>query len=140
MGCHRPWTKMHNKKKKLEERKWLNETYGGAKIGDIKYHTIPLMEYQPNHVILHVGTNEVRTKITHIINVGNTLKDDNNDVTISGLIYRENIVENAKIDDLNSTLKILCYESNFPFLDNSNIPPRVLRDGVRLNKTGNDVF
>ena len=53
--------------KKLAERvgnqKVFVKTYGGAKIGDIKYHAIPPMEYQPNQVILHVGTNEVRTKI-----------------------------------------------------------------------------
>ena len=67
----------------------------------------------------------------------NTLKDDNNDVTISGLIYRKHIVENAKFDDINSTLKI---ESNFLFVDNSNIPPRFLRDGVNINKIGDDEF
>ena len=70
--------------KKLAERvknqKVFVKTYGGAKIGDMKYHAIPSMEYQPNHVILHVGTNEVRTKITaediasHIINVGKHTK------------------------------------------------------------------
>lgn len=138
------------KGKKLAERvnnqKVYVKTYGGAKVGDMKYHAIPSMEYQPNHVILHVGTNEVRTRITaediasHIIDIGNTLKDDNNDVTISGLVYRKNTDDNTKIDDINNNLKILCRERNFLFLDNSNIPPRFLRDGVHLNKAGNDVF
>ena len=65
---------------------------------------------------------------------------NNNDVTVSGLIYRKNVNENMKIDDINNILKVLCRERNYFFIDNSNIPPRFLRDGVHLNKAGNDLF
>ena len=49
---------------RVKNQKVYGKTYVGAKISDIKYHAIPSMEYQPNHVILHIGTNEIRMKKT----------------------------------------------------------------------------
>ena len=76
----------------------------------------------------------------NIISVCNTLKNNNNDVTVSGLIYRKNVNENIKIDDICNKLQVLCHERNHRFVDNSDIPPRLLRDRIHLNKAGNDFF
>ena len=76
------------------------------------------MEYHPNHVILHVGTNEASTRKTaediakNIISVCNGLKNNDNEITVSGLIYRKNVHENVKIDEINDNLQILCHERN----------------------------
>ena len=37
------------------------KSYGGAKVGDTNHHAIPNMEYNPRHVIVHLGTNEIGT-------------------------------------------------------------------------------
>ena len=122
------------------------KSYGGAKVNDMKYHTVPSMEYNPSHVILHVGTNEIGTKKTarkiaqDIIDVCDLMKTQENAISVSGLLYRRNENENTKVDEVNDFLRSLCEENGYYFLDNSNIPPRFLRDFVHVAKPGNDVL
>ena len=48
------------------------------------------MECKPNHIIMHVGTNEINTQrspetiAAHIIKVCDGLKNSENDVSVSG--------------------------------------------------------
>ena len=47
---------------KLSRRKVFVRPHGGYKIGDIEYHVIPETDHRdhpPNHIIVHVGTNEI---------------------------------------------------------------------------------
>ena len=58
---------IRNLRGKHEDGKLLKQmvyvkSYGGAKIGDLRYHAVPNMEYIPHHNIVHIGTNEIRTK------------------------------------------------------------------------------
>ena len=47
---------------KLDKQKIYVKPHGGAKVGDLKHHAIPYLDYEPDHVIIHAGTNEIRTK------------------------------------------------------------------------------
>ena len=103
------------------------KTYGGAKPGDIKYLAIPSLKYHPNHVIIHVGSNDIKTRknadtiANSIIKVCDGIKIPENDVIVSGVIYRRNEEQNIKVDQVNKILQQLCRERNYYFLDNSNI-------------------
>ena len=103
------------------------------------------MEYNPNHVIVHVGTNEIRTKKTaekiaiDIIKLWENLKNKDNTISVSGLGYRFENVNNEKIDEVNKKLKLLC---NLHFISHGDIPPtsKYLADGLHLTKQGNIIF
>ena len=123
------------------------KTYGGAKVGDMKYHAIPSMKYHPNHIIFHMGTNEIRTNQTaeqiakKIIKVCDSVQTTENAISVSGLIYRNNDRENSKVDEINHCLLGLCSERGYYFLDNSNISRDKLNwDGLHLNKAGDAIF
>ena len=123
------------------------KTYGGAKVGDMKYHAIPSMKYHPNHIIFHMGTNEIRTNQTaeqiakKIIKVCDSVQTTENAISVSGLIYRNNDHENSKVDEINHCLLGLCSERGYYFLDNSNISRDKLNwDGLHLNKAGDAIF
>ena len=131
---------------KLYKQKVYVKPHGGAKIGDIKHHAIPPMGYKPNHIIVHVGTNEIRTKKTakgianDVMKVCKTLKKEDNSVSVSGIIYRKGVDDNVKVDETNNLLESLCRDNDFTFINNSNIPPRLLMDGLHLSKAGNDIL
>ena len=71
------------------------------------------LNYKPNHVVINVRTNEINTRKTsaeianNIIRECGGIKIEENDVTISSLVYRKYNKDNIKIDDINKTLKIL---------------------------------
>ena len=63
---------------------------------------------------MHVRTNEIKTQpspetiAAHIIKVCDGLKNSENDVSVSGLVYRKYNDENRKVDEINKILKPLC--------------------------------
>ena len=65
------------------------KSYGRAKIGDLRCHAMPNMEYNPHHIIVHIGTNEICTKkpaekiAEDIICLCDHLKNKGNSVNIS---------------------------------------------------------
>ena len=132
----------------LENQRVFVKSYGGMKVGDTKYHAFPNMKYNPNHIIVHVGTNEIRTRKTatkianDIMKVCMGLKSDDNDVSVSGLVLRGDEEENEKVKEVNCILKRLCREHNYYFIDHSNIPPtrKFLVEGLHLEKAGNNIF
>ena len=101
---------------KLTNQKVFVRPHGGCKVGDIKYHVIPeteLRDNPPNHIIVHVGTNEIGTRknaeniANDIMDVCVKLKNDDNSVSVSGIIYRGDTDENFKVDIVNKCLKLL---------------------------------
>ena len=138
------------KRKKLANQLHSQKVYvkhhGGAKIGDIKYYAIPTMKHLPNHIIVHVGTNEIRTNksandiANSIVKLCIGLKTRDNAVSVSGIIYRGNVDENMKVEEVNELLKLYCKKEELGFIGNSNIPPRLLIDGLHLKNSGNEIL
>ena len=67
-------------------------------------------------------------------------KNDRNSVSVSGIIYRGDADENVKVKKVNECLKMLCSQHELHFIDNSNIKPRLLADGLHLDNVGNDIL
>ena len=106
----------------------------------------PALRETPNHVILHVGTNDVTTKqdpqqiAESIINLAVKIKR-NCDVSISSITAR-NDKYLRKATDINKNLKDRCREKNFNFINHGNaITVRHLNASkLHLNKRGTQVL
>ena len=101
------------------------------------------MAHNPSMVILHGGSNNLRLNSTpekiaaEIISLAHELKNEYNDVMISGITSRKDKY-NDKAKLVNTKLKTLCDENLFEFIDNSNINAKqhLSYDGLHLNING----
>ena len=63
------------------------------------------------------------------------------DVTISSVLIKKNLILGKFIRDLNIVLENMCTRRNFRFINNDNIFSNLVSDdGVHLTKSGSDVF
>ena len=119
------------------------KSFPGATIDQMKHYVKPSLEYNPDVVIIHCGTNNLKTdqpadKIAEsIIKLANGIKTEENDVLISSLTIR-NDKHKSKGLAVNAKLKHLCDENLYEFINNSNISVKqhVSSDGLHLNLKG----
>ena len=120
-------------------------TFAGAKINCMRDYVKPInREMNPNHLIIHVGTNNLNSEATSsqiaksIIELAVTLKKSENQVTISGIIPRNDNLNN-KGQDVNLRLERMCLERNIPFITHSDtIRPdsHINNSKIHLNSYG----
>ena len=96
-----------------------------AKTSCMKDYIKPtLLELDPEHVILHVGTNNLNSplppkEIAHgIIDLAKSMKTDNRNITISTIIPRGDKLNN-KANEVNNFLMKLRRDCNIPFIDHA---------------------
>lgn len=140
-----PWLmqkKMNNKADKI-----YSHAFSGAKIDQMHHFANAFMPLDPNLVILHVGTNNLRESTSaenianDIVKLASSLKNDNNDIMVSSIIDRkDNVREKAR--QVNNFLKIKCDELNLPYIKHDNITSdtHLKPKGVHLNKTGTSLL
>ena len=102
----------------------------------------------PDHIILHAGTNDLRTENTAsqiakaTIDLATSLKNDDNTVTVSGIVPRLGDLDN-KANEVNRRLVLMCKERNISFLshDESIDPSKHLNESkLHLNNSGIKIF
>ena len=128
--------KVFKMRKDFPNEKIYIKSFPGSTINCMSDYIKPSLKYDPDHIIIHVGTNDLRSEKTavqiaeDIIQLALEVKNDVNDVTISGIIPRNDDfnVKGIKVNDL---LKIKTSELPLGFLENSNIKP-----GIHLNNSG----
>ena len=93
-----------------------------TKISCMTDHVKPtLRNINPDHIVLHAGTNDFRTKNTarqiakSTIDLAISLKNDGNTVTVSGIVRRFEELKN-KANEVNRRLVLMCKERNISFL------------------------
>ena len=70
------------------------KSLSGAKIADMRDHAKPSQHYNPDEIILHMGSNDLLTPKTaevisdEIIKLAPELKTDENDIIVSDIIGR----------------------------------------------------
>ena len=90
------------------------------------YANPTLRDINPEHMTLHVGTNDLTTEKTasqmsrSIIELGTSSKNDTNTVSISAIVPRSDELDN-KATEVNDRLILMCHERNIPFLSLSDI-------------------
>ena len=97
-------------------------SFSGAKISCMTDHVKPtLRDINPDHIILHAGTNDLRTENTAsqiakaTIDLATSLKNDDNTVTVSGIVPSLDDLNN-KANEVNRRLVLMCKERNISYL------------------------
>ena len=105
-------------------------SFTGAKVKCMKDYVKPcIRENDPDHVIMHVGTNEMNSEppperiAKSVIDVAKNVKTDTRSVSISGIITRNDNFNN-KVMEVNKELAKMCKRERFQFLEHSNINPK----------------
>ena len=137
-------------KKRLRNKKPIKvRSFSGAKVSCMYDHAKPtIREFNPNHIILHVGTNELKSSKTasqisrSVIDLALSLKSETNAVTISLIVPRKDNLNN-KAQEVNSRLINMCGERDIAFIDHTDTidTERHLNESkVHLNKSGTIEF
>ena len=85
-----------------------------------------LRDINSEHIILHIGTNDLTTEKTasqisrSIIELDTSPKSDTNTVSISATVPRSDEPDN-KATEVNNRLVFMCQERNISFLSHRNI-------------------
>ena len=124
-------------------------SFSGAKISCMRDYVKPtLYDKSPDHIILHAGTNDLRTENTAsqiakaTIDLATSLINDDNTVTVSGIVPRLDDLNN-KATEVNRRLVLMCKERNISFLshDESTDPSKHLNESkLHLNSDGIKIF
>ena len=123
------------------------KSFSGATVDCMNSHVCPTIKWDPGRIILHCGTNDLRSKATpkeiaeEITDLGNSMKTNENKVIISGLVPRGDQWHN-KAMEVNKFLKQLCVSQDFYFIDNTNIQAEhhLNRSRIHLNREGTRIL
>lgn len=125
------------------------KSFSGATTQCMVDYMKPSIRTQPDHFILHVGTNDLTSNTPsdeiarNIINLASEMKSEKSDVSISTIITRADKPElNKKGIEVNNHLKEMCKEKNIFIIDNSKrIKPNHLNSSkIHLNKKGDKIL
>ena len=136
--------------KKLRNKKLIKiRSFSGARVSCMYDHVEPtIREFNPNHIILHVGTNELKSSKTaslisrSVIDLALSLKSETNAVTISLIVPRKDSLNN-KAQEVNSRLINTCSERDITFIDHTDTidtERHLNKSKVHLNKSGTIEF
>ena len=122
--------------------------FNGANIEDMGSYVLPTLKHNNDLHIIHVGSNDLRSEktaeeiATNITNLAKFIKNENNEIIVSGIIVRnDNMEYDKKGKDVNKILTTLCAGNNFGFIKNDNINARHINgSGLHLNNQGTFLF
>ena len=133
-------------KKTDKNHKIYVRSFPGAKVKCMKDYVKPcIRENDPDHVILHVGTNKLNSEFLperiakSIVDVAKNIKSEKRSVSISGVVPRNDDLNN-KASEVNKELSRMCKKEKLPFLEHSNINPRahLNKSRIHLNRNGSE--
>ena len=115
----------------------------------MKNYLKPSLRQNPNHFVLHVGTNDLISEKSskaiakEIMNIAVSLKSEALKVSVSNIIVRtDNQQLNFKTIEVNSHIPGFCKEMNFSLIDNSKrMKAQYLNNSrIHLNKKVSQVL
>ena len=127
----------------LDNYKVYVKDFPGARVRCMQDYVRPALRENPDHIIIHVGTNDLASntpakKVAEsILDLASTLKLDSCSVAISSITVRNDKHRN-KVAQVNRSLKKLCQEKNFELTKHENTITERHLSGLklRLNKRG----
>ena len=125
-----------------ETNKVVVKSFPGASCEDMEDYLKPVVRKEPEHIIIHVGTNDLRSTgakrtAESIINLGLQIKEDspNTSVTASALLTRADD-EDRNITSANKLLKQSCRHHKWNFIEHDNTTSK----GLHLSKEGSTLL
>lgn len=118
--------------------------FPGATVSDMECYAIPTLRSDPDEIIVHIGTNDLRHRSSQdvaedIINLCDDLSQNTTArITISGLTTRtDDSSIGEKVKDTNRILKSFVSCRDLKFIDNCRIGSNMLNgSGLHLNQKG----
>ena len=100
----------------------------------LKDHIKPSLRQNPDHFVLHIGTNNLNSITESITDVGFSLKNDSHDVSISSIVVR-NYKFKEKAPQVNENLEKLCAERNIYYINHAKniLPQHLNKSRLHLN-------
>ena len=119
--------------------------FPGATVEDMESYALPTVRKNPDEIIVHIGTNDLRNCTPRqvadsIVNLTENISQNSNArVTISGIVPRsDDDALNSKVTESNKILKTFAGNRSWSFIDNSRINSSLLsKSGLHLNEKGN---
>lgn len=119
-------------------------TFPGCSIQDMGDHIKPILRKKPHLVIVHVGTNDLksctseRSCAEQIVQLATEAANSETEIAISGLITRsDDDILSKKVSQVNKVLRQYCNQNGWSFIDHSLITTEHLnRSGLHLNSKG----
>ena len=119
------------------------KSFPGANTEDMYSYTKPTLKHNPNLIILHCGTNDLRNDRStesiaeDIVRLAYSLKTETTDVIVSGITPRYDNLD-GKGKEVNKILYNKLSEINLGFINNGNIDPslHLNNSGLHLNYSG----
>ena len=119
------------------------KSFPGATTECMRDYVTPSLKFNPDLLIIHTGTNDLRSDKTptdiveEIINLVERIKTNDNDVIVSGLLVRDDNLNDKRLQ-VNALLKLKCVKINVHFLENDNIysSQHLNASGLHLNPKG----
>mgnify|MGYP001796000317 CR=1 FL=1 len=127
--------------------KKIVKSFSGATVKDMHSYVEPSKGYESDLITVHCGTNDLRGSkkpdeiSTAIIDLARNLKTDSNDVMVSGILPRRDKFDHKR-KQVYESLKSICSELNFYFINNDNISKdsHLNNSGLHLNYNGTYAF
>ena len=127
------------------------KSISGAKTKCMKSYTIPTVEFEPDVIVIHCGTNDLRRQeqtdeiACETTNLASSIKSKKNEIVVSGIVLCKDRFSD-KTKDTNESLLAICASRNIPFINHGNIDtrthlnPRGLHLTTRVSKiVGNNI-
>ena len=121
-------------------------SFPGCTTFDMADYIKPILRKKPKKLILHVGTNNLKSRqnstqcVDEIMKLGESIKSSipETELVISGLITRaDDVLLTHKVDQVNAVWKQSCRQKKWVFIEHTNITSNQLNDSkVHLNKFG----
>ena len=124
-------------------------TFSGAKTDDMKHYLQPTLNAKPNHLIIHVGTNDINGKspekiVQNISELGKAAIEQvpGLQLSISEIITRSDREDyDQKVQKVNRLVELTCHRESWGFIKHSNIKKSHLnQSGLHLNRRGTAVL
>ena len=125
------------------------KSFPGATTEDMNHYAIPTMKKKPRMLILHVGTNDLKSGQTpceiarKIHKLAENLKSNDTEVVISEIVARADSNEaNDKVIAVNEEVRRICEAGDIELISNSNINPQIHLNLSKLhqNRYGTSVL
>ena len=122
------------------------KSFSGATTKAMKDYLKPNLELSPDQVILHVGTNDLKSNepqqvADSVVDLARQIENSSDaTVIISELVSRRDSFNEA-VKTVNKQLKFYCRQNGWKFIQHQNISEKELnKGGLHLNFKGNQQF
>ena len=126
------------------------KSFSGSKVNDMQDYLKPLLRRNPHQIILHVGTNDIKSEkspdqlVEGIVKLVSQVREKSAHikVAISALtIRKDGHLIQTKVNQTNNLLNSFCSDNNVDFINHTNIDLDCLnRGGLHLNRKGSTIM